>query len=52
MDTISVIVEIPKGSQNKYEYDHEKGSSPTRSAATGTPSTRSCSPSTRPSPAA
>ena len=23
MDSINVIVEIPRGSQNKYEYDHE-----------------------------
>jgi len=23
MDTINVIIEIPRGSQNKYEYDHE-----------------------------
>jgi len=23
MDTVNVIVEIPRGSQNKYEYDHE-----------------------------
>lgn len=23
--TLDVIVEIPKGSRNKYEYDHEKG---------------------------
>ncbi len=25
MDEILVMVEIPKGSRNKYEYDHEKG---------------------------
>lgn len=24
MDTIDVIIEIPQGSRNKYEYDHEK----------------------------
>ena len=23
MDTVNVIVEIPRGSQNKYEFDHE-----------------------------
>ncbi|MGD0055796.1 MAG: inorganic diphosphatase [Acidimicrobiales bacterium] len=23
MDTVNVIIEIPRGSQNKYEYDHE-----------------------------
>ena len=23
MDTVDVIIEIPRGSQNKYEYDHE-----------------------------
>jgi len=23
MDTVNIIVEIPRGSQNKYEYDHE-----------------------------
>lgn len=24
-DTIEVVVEIPKGSRNKYEFDHERG---------------------------
>lgn len=25
MDVVDVVVEIPKGSRNKYEYDHEAG---------------------------
>lgn len=24
-DTIDVVIEIPRGSRNKYEYDHERG---------------------------
>ena len=40
METINVIVEIPAGSQNKYEMDHETNM--TRWVETATRSTRSC----------
>ena len=69
---IDVVIEIPRGSRNKYEYDHDKhimrldrrlftattypadyGFIPdTLSRGHATPSTRWCSSTTRPSPAA